>query len=99
MSSSRYNSRSASFLSCSRSLRARSSAVSDTRECVIGSVTMMVGVGGTVADIERRTVTLRLFMRPYLADNDCEAIAVELVSVVAMRKFCGGIACIKVVLY
>ena len=42
---------------------------------------MMVGVGGTVADIERRTVTLRLFMRPYPADNDCEAIAVELVNV------------------
>jgi hypothetical protein len=42
---------------------------------------MMVGVGGTLADVERRTVMLRLFMRPYPADNDCEAIVVELVSV------------------
>jgi hypothetical protein len=41
-----------------------------------------VGVGGTVlvAGAERRTVTLRLLMRPYPVDNDCEAIAVELVS-------------------
>jgi hypothetical protein len=43
---------------------------------------MIVGVGGTVlvADAERSTVTLRLFMRPYPIDNNCEAITVELVS-------------------
>jgi hypothetical protein len=33
-----------------------------------------------VADAERRIVTLRLLMRPYPIDNDCEAIVVELVS-------------------
>ncbi|OAX35428.1 hypothetical protein K503DRAFT_370429 [Rhizopogon vinicolor AM-OR11-026] len=62
-------------------LHVRSSAVSDARESVIGSVIMIVGVGETVADIERRTVILRLFMRPYPADNDCKAIVVELVGV------------------
>ena len=45
-------------LSGSRSLRMRSSVVFDAMECVTGSVTMMVGVGGTmsVADAERCTV-------------------------------------------
>jgi hypothetical protein len=62
--------------------RVRSSTVSDARDCIASSVTMMVGVGGTVlvADAKRCTVTLRLLMRPYPVDNDCEAIAVELVS-------------------
>jgi len=59
----------------------RSSVVSHAMECITGSVTVMVGVGGMlVTDAERYTVTLRWFMRPYPADNDCEPIAVELVS-------------------
>jgi hypothetical protein len=34
-------------------------------------------------DAERYTVTLRLFIRTYPADNDCDIIDVELVSLFA----------------
>jgi hypothetical protein len=50
--------------------------------CISGSKTIMMGVRGAVlaAEVGRRMVTSRLLMRPYPADKDREAIAVELPS-------------------
>ena len=59
-----------------------SSASASDSWVIVGSETMIVGVGGAlVAEAKRRIVTLRLFtVRPYPTDKDLEEIAVELVS-------------------